>query len=165
MPNSQRMVTLLEGISDAYVALDRHWRYTYVNAKAGQIFQRRPEDLLGKLIWTEFPEGVGQPFYHACHRALADQQGIEFEEYDSPSDRWFEYRINPIPDGLSIFFHDITDLKRTEAFVIGQNQALEMIAGGAPLDKTLDALLHLIEHQSPTEFEKQWQVQQLKKAA
>ena len=73
---------------------------------------------------------------------------IEFEEYDPPSDRWFEYHINPIPDSLSIFFHDITDRKRVEALVIGQNRALEMIAEGAPLDKTLDALLRFIERQS-----------------
>ena len=73
MQESQRMATLLESISDAFVALDKHWRYTYVNAKAGQILQRQPEDLLGKHIWTEFPEGVGQPLYHACRRALADQ--------------------------------------------------------------------------------------------
>ena len=149
MQDSPPMATLLDSISEACVALDRHWRYTYVNAKAGQIFQRRPEDLLGKQIWTEFPEGVGQPLYHACHRALADQLAIEFEEYDPSSDRWFEYRINPIPDGLSIFSHDITDRKRAEALVIGQNRALEMIAGSAPLDKTLDTLLHSIEHQSP----------------
>ncbi len=149
MPGSPSMATLLESISEAFVALDRDWCYTYVNTKAGQLLQRQPDDLLGKHIWAEFPDSVGQPFYHACHRALADQVAIEIEECHPPSDRWFENRICPTPDGVSIFFHDIAARKRAEALANGQYQILEMIAAGAPLDKTLDTLLHLIEQQSP----------------
>ena len=87
------MATLLESISDGFVALDKHWRYTYVNTKAGRVLQRRPEDLLGKHIWTEFPDDVGQPIYHAYHRALAEQVAIEFEAYSPSSDHWFEYPL------------------------------------------------------------------------
>ncbi|GEM_PF-6173665 len=51
---------VLERITDAFVALDTDWRYIYVNEKAARIFDRRREDLIGKHIWTEFPEGVGR---------------------------------------------------------------------------------------------------------
>ena len=37
---SQQMIrSIMERVSDAFVALDADWQYTYVNAKAGQIFQ------------------------------------------------------------------------------------------------------------------------------
>lgn len=110
----QQASRLLERVSDAFVALDRDWRYTYVNAKAGQIFGRRPEDLLGKHIWTEFPEGVGQPFHRAYERAMAEQTPLQIEEHYPPYDRWFENRIYPSKDGIAIFFHDVTDRKRAE---------------------------------------------------
>ena len=67
---------IFERITDAFVALDKNWIYTYVNPKAAQIFGRRPEDLIGKHIWTEFPEGVGQRFDLIYRKAMADQQPV-----------------------------------------------------------------------------------------
>ena len=106
---------IFERITDAFVALDKNWCYTYVNPKAEQLFGRQAQDLIGKHIWTEFPEGVGQPFQLAYEQAMADQQAATLEEYYPPFDRWFENRIYPSPDGLTIYFHDITERKRVEA--------------------------------------------------
>ena len=64
------MREILERVSDAFVALDTSWRYTYVNAHAAALFGRNPEDLIGRHLWTEFPEGVGQPFHLAYERAM-----------------------------------------------------------------------------------------------
>jgi PAS domain S-box-containing protein len=147
---------LLERVSDAFVALDKDWRYTYVNQHAAGLFGRRPEDLVGRHIWTEFPEGVGQPFHLAYEKAMAEQVFIQMENYYEPWDRWFENRIYPSPDGLSIFFHEITGRKHAEQaaresadLLRGQNQVLEAIARGAPVEKTLDLLLRVIEAQCP----------------
>ncbi|BAY18869.1 PAS/PAC sensor signal transduction histidine kinase [Anabaenopsis circularis NIES-21] len=109
-----KLVNILETVTDAFVALDVNWCYTYVNQRAGQIFNRRPEDLIGKNIWEEFPEGVGQKFYYAYYQAVAEQKVIEMEEYYPPWKRWFENRIYPSREGLSIFFQDITRRKLAE---------------------------------------------------
>jgi PAS domain S-box-containing protein len=103
---------ILESISDACVFLDRDWRYTYMNRRAGEIFGRDPSEMVGKHIWTEFPEGVGQPYYHAYHRAMREQEPLQIEEHYVPYDRWFENRIFPSEDGLAIFFQDVTEQKR-----------------------------------------------------
>jgi PAS domain S-box-containing protein len=153
---NQQLGNLLERVSDAFVALDRDWRYTYVNRHGAELFGRRPEDLIGKHIWTEFPEGRGQPFHLAYEKALAEQVFIKMENYYEPWDRWFENRIYPSPDGLSIFFHEITDRKQAEHAAIQNaqlvkehNRVLERIAQGAPLEETLDSLLRVIEAQCP----------------
>jgi len=147
---------LLDRISDALVGLDSDWHYTYVNRRAAELFGRTPEELLGRHIWTEFPEGVGQPFHLAYERALAEQVFIQIENYYAPWERWFENRIYPSSDGLLIFFHEITERKRAEqaaqdsaALVAGQNKVLECIAQGEPLQRTLDTLLRVIEDRSP----------------
>ena len=140
---------VLERVTDAFVALDTNWHYTYVNARAAQMFGRRADDLIGKHIWTEFREGVGQKFHLAYEQAMADQQPVFLEEYYPPYDRWFENRIYPSPEGLTIYFHDITERKRTETLLSAQKQVLEMIAGGTSLPETLTALVRLIEAQSP----------------
>ncbi|MBH8556067.1 PAS domain S-box protein [Nostocaceae cyanobacterium CENA357] len=109
-----KLADILETVTDAFVALDRNWCYTYINQRAGKIFNRQPEDLIGKNIWEEFPEGVGQKFYHAYYQAMTEQRVIEMEEYYPPWERWFENRIYPSPEGLSIFFQDITRRKLAE---------------------------------------------------
>ena len=147
---------VLERVSDGVVALDRDWRYTYVNRQAAALFGRTPDDLIGRHIWTEFPEGVGQPFQLAYEKAMAEQIFIQIENYYEPWGRWFENRIYPSPNGVSIFFHEITDRKDAEqaardnaALLEGQNQILESIARGESLEQTLDRLLRFIEAQCP----------------
>ncbi|HEY6250568.1 MAG TPA: PAS domain-containing protein, partial [Candidatus Angelobacter sp.] len=67
-----------------------------------------------------------------------------------------ETRIFPSADSLSIIFHDITDQKQAEQaatesseLLQGQNRVLKLIAQGEPLHQTLDALLRIVEEQSP----------------
>jgi PAS domain S-box-containing protein len=105
---------LLERIGDGFVALDRDWRYVYVNERAAQLFQRKPEDLIGKHLWTEFPEGVGQPFQLAYERAMRDQEIVTLEACYQPWGRWFENRIYPSAEGVSVYFTEITDRKKAE---------------------------------------------------
>src|SRR4029079_8184976 len=45
-----------ERVSDALVALDRDWRYTYVNRQAAELFGRHPEDLLANTYGRSFPK-------------------------------------------------------------------------------------------------------------
>ena len=110
----ERVAHILERVTDGFVALDTQWCYTYVNQRAGELFQRAPDGLVGKHIWTEFPEGVGQPFYDAYYKAVAEQASLHIEAYYAPWDRWFENRIYPSKDGLTIYFHEITERRRAE---------------------------------------------------
>jgi PAS domain S-box-containing protein len=118
---------VFERITDAFVALDKNWCYTYMNKKAGEIFNRDPKEMIGKHIWTEFPEGVGQPFQKAYEKSMTEQRYIYLEEYYSPYDRWFENHIYPSPEGLSIYFRDITERKKAELLLQENEQRLRLI--------------------------------------
>src|SRR4029077_17467757 len=92
---SENFKAAIERVSDAFVALDKNWCYTYMNKRAGEIFNRDPKKMIGKHIWTEFPEGIDQPFYKAYYQAMEEQKYIHLEKYYQPYDRWFENRIYP----------------------------------------------------------------------
>lgn len=109
-----QLANFLEGTTDAFVALDKNWHYTYVNQRAAELFNRVPEELVGKHIWKEFPEGIGQKFYNVYYQAVAEQRMMQIEEYYPPWNRWYENRVYPSKDGLSIFFQDITERKQLE---------------------------------------------------
>jgi PAS domain S-box-containing protein len=115
---------LLERIGDAFVALDRDWRYVYANERAAQLFSRTPDQLIGKQIWEEFPEGRGQPFHRAYEQAMREQVMITLEAEYQPWGRWFENRIYPSADGIAVFFTEITDRKRAEAELARTNARL-----------------------------------------
>ncbi len=117
--------TILERITEAFVALDANWCYTHMNKKAGEIFNRDPEQMIGKHIWTEFPEGLNQPFHLAYEKAMATQQYVHVEEHYKPYDLWFENHIYPSPNGLSIFFRDISERKRSEETLRKANERFE----------------------------------------
>jgi PAS domain S-box-containing protein len=126
-PPNLQIDNVFEKISDAVMALDTTWRCTYVNEKAAQIFNRKRNDLIGKRIWTEFPEDVGQPYYHAYHQAVETQQPVYLEEYYPAYARWYENRIYPSESGLVIFFTDITDRKLTESRLRASEERLEHV--------------------------------------
>lgn len=121
-----------ERISDAFVSLDVNWCYTYMNKKAGEIFNRDPEKMIGKNIWEEFPEGKGQPFHLSYEKAMKEQQYVYVQEYYPPYDKWFENNIYPSADGLSIFFRDITDKKKVELAAARDKSFVEAIINSSP---------------------------------
>ena len=106
---------ILESISDAFYALDREWRFTYLNGQCELLVRRRREELLGRNIWEEFPEAARSVFQEQYHRAMAEGVAVTFETFYAPLEAWFEVRAYPSPAGLSVYFHDINERKRAEA--------------------------------------------------
>ncbi len=107
------MAAILERVSDGFLALDAGWRITYINEKAAQVFGRRRAELFGRAVWEEFPEGVGTEIYDAYHEAARTQRPLQIESFSAVHGRWFECRVYPAPDGLSVFFQDVTELRET----------------------------------------------------
>ena len=102
---------ILERITDGFFALDINWNFTYVNRRGAQLLGREPQELIGKNIWSLFPSAADQPFLEKFQVAMTEQKRIFTEDFNRPWNRWFETRIYPSPEGLSIFFTDVTDRK------------------------------------------------------
>ena len=113
-PFDERLAQILERVTDAFVAITDDWRFAYVNQHASEILRRRADELIGRHIWAEFPESVAQPVSRALRMAAAQQTPVYLEAYYEPLDRWFEHRIFPSPEGLSVFFQDVTERRRDE---------------------------------------------------
>ncbi len=127
------IAAFIERITEAFVALDKNWNYTYLNKKAGEILNRNSGELIGKHIWTEFPGSIDQPVYNAYNQAIKNQEYVQVEEHYLPLDRWFENHIYPSADGLSIFFRDITERKKAEEEINRSKELLEMAESQAGL--------------------------------
>jgi len=107
--------TLLATIQDQFFVLDREWRYVYASDRVVEIVGIPRENLLGKKIWDVFPDTVDTDFYTQAHRAMAEQLVTQFEYFYPAWQRWFENRMYPAAEGLSILVTDITERKLAEA--------------------------------------------------
>jgi signal transduction histidine kinase len=56
------------------------------------------------------------------------QTPVFLEEHYEPYDRWFENRIYPSPDGLSIFFSDVTEKKKSDEKLRATNRQLRALS-------------------------------------
>ncbi len=113
---NKRITKILESITEAFVAFDREWRYTYVNQEAARLLQKPTEELLGKQIWNDvYPELIGSTFYQEAHRAIAEQVPIELEEFSEVLHCWLEIRAYPSTEGLAVYFRDVTERKRAQS--------------------------------------------------
>lgn len=111
---------ILAGITDAFMAFDLDWNFTYINDQGERILFRNRDDLLGRNLWEMFPAAVGSTFEREYRRAVAEQTTVTFEEYYEPLSAWFDVRAFPTAEGLSVFFHDVTESverRRREQFL------------------------------------------------
>jgi PAS domain S-box-containing protein len=114
----ERSETILESITDAFVAVDGDWRYTYINDRALRRMQMRKgekvtrEELLGQSMWEVFPDAVGTVFEDNYRLVMRERRAVEFEAYFPVSDEWLEAHVYPSGTGLAIYYGDVTERKR-----------------------------------------------------
>jgi PAS domain S-box-containing protein len=123
-----RVARVLEAMKSAFFSLDREWRFTYVNAESERVLDRTREELLGVPIWDAFPGTVDSPFEENYRAAMATGEERVFESYYPPFDTWYEVRAWPGPDGLSVYFLDVTERRAAEARAQRSAERLAVIA-------------------------------------
>lgn len=109
-----KVVNILESISDAFIAFDGQWRFTYANREAERILGMPREAVMGRSHWEVFPATLGTPVEENYRRAMEKRVPVAFENFYAPWERWFELRVYPTFDGLMVYFHDITEKKQRE---------------------------------------------------
>jgi PAS domain S-box-containing protein len=100
---------ILESITDGFLFYDNEGIIHYWNHRAEEYLGIPRAEALGRNIWSVFPEEVGHLFYQRYSLALERQQPDEFEGYLGRLDRWFVVLAYPSPQGLAIFFRDVTE--------------------------------------------------------
>ncbi|MEA2329996.1 MAG: hypothetical protein QOH58_134 [Thermoleophilaceae bacterium] len=116
--STRRIETVLESITEAFSAMDRDWRYTYVNdralarARLSLGSEVTAAELLGKSCWELFPEALGTRMEHELRRAMREQKTVQFEAYSEATGTWVEMHAYPSEEGLSVYTRDITERRR-----------------------------------------------------
>ena len=116
LESSKRHINnIMEGISDGFYAIDRKWQFTFVNNETQKLMLVHKTDLIGKNIWEIFPQVIGSLTYAKLQEAMSQGESIHWEaEGFIISDQYYEYHAYPFEEGLTVFFRDITVLRRQQ---------------------------------------------------
>jgi len=74
--NTRRELSDILESSDAFFAVDRGWRFTYVNREAEKLWGRSREELLGKIVWEGFPQAADSEQYWKICRAMEERAAL-----------------------------------------------------------------------------------------
>ncbi|HEV7301498.1 MAG TPA: PAS domain S-box protein [Tepidisphaeraceae bacterium] len=130
----ERARTILESITDAFIALDREWRLTYMNAHAERLLGRMPADTLGQVVWDLYPGLQGSEFEQVYRAVGRDRVPQAITSYYPDHDRWYEVNAYPAGDGgISLYFRDVSDRERAEAALRTSEERLALAVDASEL--------------------------------
>lgn len=124
---------VINRVGDTIFALDKDLCFTYVNAPALRMLHRETADqLIGHYLWDEYELEHGRAVHNAYTRALQTQQAEVFESFYAPWGKWYELRVFPSPEGLSVFCSDITERKLFEQLLLDRERDFRLLAEQMP---------------------------------
>ncbi len=155
---------IINSMSEGVIAVDLQDRFLLFNAAARKTF-------------VEHQAGMTLTQWRQCHELLVLGQERVCESQDRPlsralrgesvdgldmvlrlpyqEDRVLRNNVRPLHDesgslvGALAVFTDITERQAAKDFARDQEQVLELMAGGVPLQESLDAIVRLIEGRAP----------------
>ncbi|MCO1602289.1 PAS domain S-box protein [Desulfosporosinus nitroreducens] len=104
---------ILESITDVFFTLDHQGQFIYVNKEAEKYWLKGREELIGRNIWEVFPESLAE-FHPFFKRAMNTRETEHFEIKGRNSDTPYEVHVYPSEEGLSVYYHDISERRMFE---------------------------------------------------
>jgi len=103
---SQKMNSILQGISDAFFSLDDNLNVTCLNPAAERMLNRTSDQVLGKYFFDAFPEALGSIVDQKYHQAVKEKTALAFEAHldAAPYEGWYNVHVYPQTEGISVIF-------------------------------------------------------------
>jgi PAS domain S-box-containing protein len=118
----------LDSLLEGFQIIGYDWTYLYVNPAAAIQGQRAPEDLIGRTMGQAYPGIEQTSLFGTLRQCMRDRTSCALENAFTLPDgriRWFELRIQPVPEGLCVHSLDIQERKNAEADLRSMNEQLE----------------------------------------
>ncbi|MGB2924246.1 MAG: adenylate/guanylate cyclase domain-containing protein [Limnothrix sp.] len=144
--SNQQVVDLLEGMNDGFIALNHRWQISYVNQEGLKILGKDEAEsieldpkeslprgiflnshVLGQLLWEVMPKKTFPNLEESCRQAVTEQVGVTFETFQQQTHTWYEVRVFPAFEGISLFFQDVSKRKAAQKALDHEKQRVDSL--------------------------------------
>lgn len=132
--SERRAREIIEGLRDAFVSVDVHWRITDCNARAEVILGRPRAELVGNTLWTVIGVAPDSPLGKSARRVkeTGEAEEGEFTLNVGGVERLLSIRGFPLGEGVGVVAGDITELRLAERRLAESEARFRELANGAP---------------------------------
>jgi PAS domain S-box-containing protein len=125
LESNRLMFEILESIADAFVAVDRDLRITYVNGRMARFWNVEAAQIIGLPLqeYTARFDSADERVLRYFKEALRERRAFTFEYHWR--EQWFETRLYPFGLGVAGYVRDITKRKTEQERVLELNAELE----------------------------------------
>lgn len=109
--------TTLDHLLEGFQVIGADWTYLYVNPAAARHGRSTREQLEGRKMWEAYPGIEQMPVFVLLKRVMDERVAASTEyqfQFPDGTSRWFELRIEPVPEGICVHSIDIEDRRRAE---------------------------------------------------
>ena len=128
--------SVLASMNEGFALLDPQFRVLEINAEGLRLGKRRRAEIVGRFHWEIWPSGESS-FHVAFYRRVAATcvpESHEFEyERRNGKPTWMEVRAFPYPEGLAVFYGDISARKRAEIDLRASEARLRAVLAASPV--------------------------------
>lgn len=125
-------IEALDGISEAFCAIDRDWRVIYANIHACRRLAVERDTIVGRVLWQQFPQLSGSDAGRQLREAVAARRTVEYEAVSPIDQSRIRVRVSPLSHGIAgVYWRDAA-----EALSLGpshSNEHLHLAMGAARL--------------------------------
>jgi signal transduction histidine kinase len=131
---NERLNAVMDSTSEGILKLDPNWEVVYGNRIARETL---PEFKIGANLWESFPALGSTIAQEKLRTAMEDRIATEYEVFYEAYKCWYAVRAFPTRDGLSVFFSDLTAVKKLQTQLAHEQmlrerriEVLSIMAGG-----------------------------------
>lgn len=127
---SWRGRAILDDLLEGCQVIDFDWRYLYLNEAATRHARRSKEELHGRTMMESYPGIEETAVFAVLRRSMEDRTPANLENeftYPDGTTRWFELRIEPVPEGLFVLSLDISPRKLAQQAIERQIDRLKSL--------------------------------------
>jgi PAS domain S-box-containing protein len=132
--------TVVESITDGFVALDADVRFTYVNRRAADMWRMPASALLGRTpaeVWPDL-DMDSSAVLTLLRRVLVTRETESIETMSPTLRTWIEIRAYPAAGGgVVAFFRDVAERRRARELDALLAEASQLLASSTDYDETI----------------------------
>ncbi len=107
---------VLDVIGEGFVVLDEQFFVCKINAEGVRLDGRPEAEIVGRSHWDLWPASVGTPIEAAYRKVATERVAVQLRHHyvGEMHDKWIEVKAYPVPEGLAVFYRDVTALVEVE---------------------------------------------------